>query len=139
MIRRATAADILRIVDMGAQHHAESGAPGVFDADAFAAYARGLIEGSGVVLLSPVGHLGGVLVRAYAAPAWLQAVELWWWAADGCGGALLDAFEEWAADMGADQIVMSTVIAHRGAAVGRVLRRKGYAPKEVSYAKELRA
>lgn len=135
MIRLATPADLPRIVEMGRQHHEEAQAPGRFDPQAFAQYCVGLMEGCGVILLSPLGHLGGVLVQSYPAPTWRQAIELWWWAADGQGIALLDAFERWAVATGAHQVVMSTVVRHRGEAVGRLLRRRGYEAAEVSYQK----
>lgn len=135
MIRRAELSDIPDIIDRGWEHHIRAGNPGMFDPDAAAAYVRDMIEGAGVVLLSRDGHIGGVLAPVYCAPSCVMAVELFWYARDGQGGKLLSAFEHWAWAAGASRVVMSTVIAHEGERVGRVLSRRGYEPAETSYAK----
>lgn len=110
--------------------------PGEFHPEAFAGFAGKVIE-RGVVFMTGMGMLGGVLHPAYSSPNYLMAVELWWSAHDGRGLSLLCAFEDWAAKNGADEVRMSAVAQHRGAAVGRLLTRRGYVAREVSFTKGL--
>lgn len=136
MIRRAGEADIPRIVAMGRKHHEAANNPGAFDDAAATDFVRErMIEGAGVVLMSERGQIGGVLAPLYCAPSHVQAVELFWYAEDGAGAALLSSFEEWAREVGAQTVVLSTVLRHRGQAVGKALMRKGYTPQEVSFSK----
>jgi len=137
VIRRAGEADISRIVAMGRMHHEQAGNPGMFDEDATADYLRTMINGSGAVFLSDGGQIGGVLAPMWCAPSHVMAVELFWFATDGRGKALLAAFEEWAEFAGASQIVLSTVLRHDGQRVGEKLIRYGYAPQEVSFGREI--
>jgi len=134
MIRRATAADLPRIVEIGRRHHEAAGNAGDYDPDAAASFAASLISG-GVVFLSDDGMLGGMIAPSYSAPSHRMAVEMFWSAEDGQGLALLRAFEAWAEEQDADEVRLSAVVGHRGEAVGRLLRRKGYAPVETSYGK----
>ena len=139
MIRRATLSDLPRIIEMGAQHHAEAGNPGAFDREAAANYVGAFLRnGTGVVFLSERGQIGGLLAPMYCAPSYLMAVELFWFAQDGMGGKLLRAFEEWAAENGADCVVMSSVVQHDGDRVASILARKGYEAREMSFRKGLR-
>lgn len=122
---------------MGERHHNEAGNPGAFDRHAAWDYVGGLIDGDGIVLLSPGGQLAGVKCPVYCAPSHVMAVELFWYATDGTGRQLLAAFEDWAREINASQVVLSTVLRHGGDRVGKVLGRAGYTPQETSYAKDI--
>lgn len=133
MIRAARHEDTPAIIAMGAKFHAQSGAPMAFDQRAAAALISGLIESNGgAVFISDSGMIGGAISPAYCDPAWLMAVELFWWA-ERDGLALLKAFEEWAAESGAKEVRMTTLAALPRAA--SIMRRRGYVASEISHSK----
>lgn len=136
MIRRATLADVPRLVELGRMHFEGSGLPGDYDEAAAAQFATGIVRG-GAAFLSCAGSIGGMATPSYVNPNRWMAVEMFWNAFDGQGSALRDAFEAWAREVGADEVRMSAVWTDRGDAVERILRRAGYARAETSYAKEL--
>lgn len=129
----ATTADIPRLVEMGRKFHAKSGAAFGYDGDAISALLENLIASdAGVVICSDAGVIGGMLSPAYCDPNWKMAVELFWWA-ERDGLALLRAFEAWAAWVGAQEVRMTSLAALPRA--DGILKRKGYAPMEISYQK----
>lgn len=133
MIRNAGDADIPALVEMGRRFHAASGQPMGFDARAVEGLLAGMIVSDrACVLMTDHGGIGGVLNPAYCDPAWMMAVELFWWA-ERDGLRLLRGFEDWARDMGAAEVRMTSLAALPRADV--ILRRKGYAPAEISYTK----
>jgi len=133
VIRQAQREDIPELVGWGSRFHAISGMAAPFDAAAVAALLGQLIDAeAGVILTSGRGAIGGVLSPAYCAPAWVMAVEMFWWAeADGL--RLLRAFEDWGRENGANEIRMTSLAAQPRAA--EILARRGYAPAEVSHTK----
>lgn len=129
----ATMADIPRLVDMGRRFHAQSRMPFGFDPQAVETFLAGMIASdAGTIICGDHGAIGGMLAPAYCDPRWTMAVELFWWAERG-GLALLRAFAEWAAAKGAQEVRMTSLAALPRA--DAVLRRKGYAPTEISYQK----
>jgi hypothetical protein len=117
---------------MLARFHAASGFPFGYDRDAMRGLLARMIEADGAtVICTAQGVIGGALVPAYCDPQWVQAVELFWWAEDGQGLRLLRAFEEWAREMKAAEVRMTTLSALPRSA--KALR--GYDPAEVSYRK----
>lgn len=118
---------------MGGRFHAASGIAAPFEMDGAGAFVRGLIESpAGCVLIHGHGGIGGILLPAYCGPSWTMAVEAFWWA-ERDGMPLLRAFEEWGRSMGAKEVRMTTLAALPRA--DAILRRKGYAPVEISYTK----
>lgn len=89
-------------------------------------------SGSGAIIVSDAGFIGGVISPAYCDPKWLIAVELFWWAESG-GLRLLRAFEDWASEMGASEIRMTSLASLPRA--DKLLRCRSYAPTEISYQK----
>lgn len=133
MIRPATPEDIPALVDMGRKFHAASQMPMGFDPQAVEAFLGQLIPQGGV-FIGPRGAIGGALAPAYCDPAWVMAVELFWWA-EGGGMGLLRAFEAWAVESGAREVRMTSLAALERA--DRLLRLVGYSPVEISYQKVL--
>ena len=132
----ATTADIPRIVEMGRKFHIAAGIKAPFCEHATTNTVRGLIESdTGTVIVSDAGMIGGALAPAYCSANWTMAVELFWWAEDRRGLHLLKAFEQWAEDMGADEVRMTTIHGLDGAA--RILDRRGYSACEISHGKAL--
>lgn len=133
MVRRATVNDVLALLAMGKAFHAASKMPFSFNNDAMAAVLRNMLDSEkAVVLITDRGTIGGMLNHAYCDPTWVYAVEMFWWAR-GDGMALLRAFEEWAQNVGANEIRMTTLPVLPRA--DTLLRGDGYTPAEVSYAK----
>ena len=134
-MRRAELADIPQLMPFARAFHAQAAIGPAFDPDTVQGFLSGMIEGqSSVVLLTDHGSIGGVIVPAYCDPTWKIAVELFWWAEKG-GLTLLTAFEKWAADMGANEVRMTSLASLPRA--DRVLRLKDYQPAEISYQKVL--
>lgn len=118
---------------MGRAFHAESRMPFAFDDGAMGDVLAMMIESPGaVVLMTDRGVIGGALNAAYCDPKWIMAVELFWWAR-GDGLTLLSAFEEWAQEMGASEVRMTTLANLPRA--DAILRRRGYGQAEISYTK----
>ena len=135
-MRRATADDLPRLLAMGRQFHAASGVSCPFDPDAVAAVLANMIGSeNSCLIVSEAGAIGGMLAPAYCARSWTMAIEMFWWA-ERAGLHLLRAFEDWAREKGADEVRMTTLSALPRADL--ILRRKGYAPVEVSYTKVIR-
>lgn len=113
---------------MGRRFHSATGHPSEFSAQAFEA-ALDQIEAQGGLFTSERGMIGGLIAPMWCAPDWTAAVELFWWAEDGQGLRLLRRFEQWARDMGAREIRMTTLAAMPAAE--RALR--GYERTETSW------
>lgn len=133
LAREATAADIPLLIAWGREFHRMGGLRCKYRPEAVADMLAGLIASdTGVVLMHDHGMIGGALVPAYCDPEWLHAVELFWWASRD-GKALLRDFEGWAKAMGAQEVRMTSL--HDLPAADTILKRKGYAPNEISYSK----
>lgn len=134
MIRRATADDLPRVVELGAAFHAYSPYLDIpFDADGFGAFARKLIEG-GAVFLSDDGMVGGLLVPLYFNPAVVMGAELFWWAGK-TGKPLREAFEAWARGEGAQGVQFSGLTDQREETIRKVFARAGYERAETAFFK----
>lgn len=116
--------------------HAQMQRPGRYDESSVADSTRSLME-SGGVFVSERGMIGGFLMPAFWSRHYRSAAEVFWWAEDGQAMVLLDAFEGWARGHGAQEVFIGTQAAYRGAAVGRLLQRKGYAMSETYWVKGL--
>lgn len=131
-MRFATAEDMANVLDMGETFHRESGQLGRFDPATFATTIHGLMhQPNAALIVSERGMIGGVLVPSFCDANWIQAIELFWWAQDGQGIALLRAFEDWAESVGADEVRITTQDANKRP--NALLRRKGYEPMETSF------
>ena len=138
MIRRATHDDIDEIVRLGADFLAicpYSWVP--LDAEAFAVFVGGLIEG-GAVFLSEDGMIGGCLSPFFFNPSVLIGAELFWFARSE-GRELRKAFEEWATDRGAACITCAGLANDREPAIRRIYTAAGYVPAEVAFVKRIAA
>ncbi len=124
MIRRADAADLPRIIELGRKNHeAVNASP--YDPDAARAFVAHVIE-AGAVFLSDGGMIGGLVSPFWAAPLDLQAWEMFWFAEDGSGLALLAAFRDWAHAQGA-------VVRFTTKRESRAFERLGFTPREIIY------
>lgn len=131
MIRRATANDILAIVDrVEALRAAVGGAVPVDRAWTAQTLAALLSSPDGAVWVSAGGFLAASIQRSVINPA-PMAVEHGWWASDGSGLRLLRAYEAWAREKGAAFVTLST------GPVGPDLVRLGYRRAEQAWVRAI--
>lgn len=133
-----TAGDLEKIVQWATRFYAESGYKGQSNADQLRSTLRSLAENDvGCVLMHGHGFIAGMIVKSWYDDA-VIATELAWWAEKG-GLILLSAFEKWAVEKGANRLTMGVI--ERGLAnderVKALYQRRGYAPKETAYVKEI--
>ena len=91
----------------------------------------GRIIAAGAVFITARGFLAGMCAEEPSG-AYRIAHELFWWAEDGSGAALLKAFEDWAAEQGCHEVNLSHPYGSRAEVV---MKRNGYAPKTLTWSK----
>ena len=145
-IRRATVDDLDAIVDMG-QRFIAFGPLGKYvtaDREQLRAGVAAFLQVGAWFLAEINGRTVGMLACAVApmwfAPHILVAHELAWWVDEEARGSsaairLVRAYEEWAHEQGAHVVAMSQLVAENGEQVGRMLRKLGYEPSEMTYVK----
>lgn len=135
MVRRATSADIELVASLGHKFIHAAGMPPASMAECVTFCERLLAAPEAGVFVSERGVIAGVLAPLYYRPEHKQAVELFWWAEDRQGKALLTAFEAWAIEAGADDINMSTLdhFSHPGVEV--LLKARGYEGRDKTFRK----
>ena len=108
MIRRATADDILPLVNMVEDLRAAVGGPIPVDRAHTAQTLAALLSSpQGAVWESDGGFLAASIQRSVINPA-PMGVEHGWWASDGSGLRLLRTYEGWARDNRAAFVTLST-------------------------------
>lgn len=128
-VRLATAADVLRIVELVEDLREAVGGPVAVDRSWTARTIANLIASpDGAVWLSDGGFIAGSLQPTVISPS-LIAMEHGWHAKDGSGLRLLRTFERWARDRGAILIQLST------GPDGPDLTRLGYRRAELAWVK----
>ena len=136
MIRRATVEDLELILELGKAFFDASPYGGNIEFDPVAV--EGLVLNvldNGVIFLSDRGIIAGVLNPLYFNPLVQFATEIAWYAEDGQGEALKQAFETWAKEQGAAVISFSIMNTAHMATLAKRLEEDGYAPLEVAYVK----
>lgn len=110
-----------------------------FDADAVSDFLDALeANPNGFFKITSGGVVGGVLMPLWFAPSSVLAVELFWYAEEkGEGARLREAFEAWAHESGAAQIVFSALADERESVLRRVMSRSGYTPYEIGFRKKV--
>lgn len=137
MIRKATPEDLPRCLNMGAAFHAYSPYRDIlFDPAAFETFLLNLME-KGALLVSDTGMIAGVLSPLYFNPAYSLGAELLWWAPEGGGRELREAFEDWAEEQGAHAVQFSALADDQAERVAAIYAKAGYRPVETGYLKEL--
>ena len=129
MIRSATEADVMHVVDLVEDLRAAVDGLMPVNRPWTAAMVAQLIHSpEAVVLVSDGGFIAGSMQPTIINPARV-AMEHGWFARDRSGIRLLRAFEEWAGEQGAVMVKMST------GAVGPDLGRLGYTMTEKTWVK----
>lgn len=133
LIRRASEADIPRLVDMIEALAASVGGPQPVCRIRAGETLAGLLgDPQGVVLVSDGGFIAGRIMQTVISPAPV-AYELGWFASDRSGLRLFRAFEAWSTEQGATLIKMSA----NGGAAQRILELRGYTVAEVQMVKAI--
>ena len=133
MIRKATEADIPRLIDMTTALAASVRGPqAVCRLRTGETLVSLLRNPQGVIFVSDGGFIAGQIMQTVISPDPV-AFEIGWLATDRSGLRLLRAFEVWAAEQGATLIKMSA----NGGAAQRILERRGYAVAEVQMVKAI--
>ena len=131
LIRAATAADVIRIVDMIERLRAAVDGPIRVDrAHTAATVARLIGADDGLVLVSDGGFIAGLLTSTVISPVPIVQ-EIGWFAGDGSGLRLLRALESWARSRGAALVQLST------GSGGPDLSRRGYRQAEVAWVRSV--
>lgn len=133
-MKRADAGDMPLILEMGEAFHRAANLPFEYNPDASRTSISQMVE-TGCVLVTERGAIGGIVAPAWSSPEWVYACELFWWAEDGRGLELLRGFEDWAREIGANEVRLTSLYHLERA--GKILQRSGYQPLEISYGKAL--
>lgn len=135
MIWRATANDLDHVVRLGTDFHAYSPWKNdPLDPEAFRTFLGALIE-NGAVFLCGDSMILGALVPMWFNPALVIAFEVGWWAPDGNGRKVREAFEAWAKENGAQGVQCAALADDNLERVGRIYGRAGYQKNEVAFLK----
>lgn len=141
MIRDATPEDIPEMVVMGRRFYEALGYDGLipFVAEDFAVSLHGWMENETVLVMD--GGMGvAVTFRSFVNFRYRLGAELFFWVEPekrGAGMALLDALEARTRALGAQTMSVVTCEGMRPESLSAAYRRRGYAPKETTYVKEL--
>lgn len=96
----------------------------------------GLIE-VGAIFTNETGFIAGMLTPLYFNPSVFVATEIAWWAPEGGGRELREAFEDWAREKGAVEAQCSALADENFQDVNRKYQAGGYQLKELTYLKRL--
>lgn len=92
----------------------------------------------GILIHHKHGAIGGIVQPLWFCPGVKVAAELFWFSeSNGAGRELLAAFEAWAQERGADYVQMSAMADAHEPALRRIMRRVGYTPAEIGFAKAI--
>lgn len=139
MIERVeTPEQIDRVMELALRFHRHSVWADVsVDESASRANFETLVAGAGAIWLSESGYCAIMEVPLWFNPAVKVAMELFWYAEDGCGPDLREASEEWARERGFPLYQMSCQTNERVEGMIRLMRRHGHVPRELIFFKEL--
>ena len=113
MITRATPDDIPHIVRLGRANYAAMNDDDAYDSAAAERFLRDVIFAHGAAFISRGGMIGGILSPRWCAPTVTEAVELFWFAQDGSGARLLEAWVSYAERSGAQPVISSRKLPKR--------------------------
>lgn len=139
MIKRATPSDILHVATLGHKFIEAAQMPAATIEQCIDFCARALASDDCGCFISDQGVIMGVLAPLYYRPDYRIVSELFWWAEDRTGSALLAALEDWAREKGANRMSMSTLDGFQGGRADDLLKKRGYFLHEKTFNKELEA
>lgn len=140
-VRRATPGDTDLVAELGHKFIHAAGMPPATVEECRTFCAHIIPQPMAGVFVSERGVIAGVAAPLYYKPSHMQVVELFWWAEDRQGQALLDAFEEWgvamimAPEVTGGDINMSTLEHFSHPGVEMLLKRRGYEGRDKTFRK----
>lgn len=136
-VRRANEEDVELVAELGHRfiHAADMPPASIEECREFVG--RLLQAKEAGVFITARGVIAGVLAPLYYRPDYKQAVELFWWSEDRQGLKLLQAFEQWAFDAGANDVNMSTLDHFTPPGVQKLLTKRGYLLRDKTFRKRL--
>ena len=144
MIRRACAADIDRMIELGQRFHDYAGVHEIpYDPASFRlTLERGLEDSDQCYFVAEVDSAVLAMAGAVAYPPYFNHAaktgqELFWWSECAEGMRLHDALASWAAEQGCKSFAMIALADERSARMARLYKRMGYRPTEQSFIKRL--
>lgn len=135
MIRRATEADIPKIVEMALKFVAQADLPPTTPQYMTSAVERFFQGDDNYMRVSDNGVIIGMISRLFYNPEIIEAHEIIWWSEDKQGPRLLRGFERWAQANGA-RISRVGIQETTDSRVKRFLTSSGYVRCEESYKRE---
>lgn len=124
-LRMATLSDLPALVAMGRRFHEAKQKRYPFRADSTEAFFSKMLS-VGIVFIAEDGFLVGFAAGEPSNGRYVVAHEVFWWSEGRSGIRLRKAFEQWAKEMGCDEVQFSHPEGE--SVVSRLLERAGYAP-----------
>lgn len=136
-IRKCNKDDLLLLIKLARDFHQYSiWKDSEFDEPAVLNMAHTLLQVGGV-FTNETGFIAGMLTPLHFSPKTLIATELAWWAPQGGGAELREAFEAWAKEAGAVMVQCSALADDSFSKVDQNFKLNGYKLTEISYVKRL--
>lgn len=135
-MRAATLQDMPALLEIGRKFCATAGLE--FSAEALSASLANMIANESCALFitdDGRGVIGGIVYPHFFSGT-LVAQELFWWC-EGGGLKLLERFEQWAHEAGAQKVLMLCLESVEPERVASLYRRRGYLPLERSFSRSL--
>jgi len=124
------------LLELAEKFHAKARVAGEYCPESTAKFLIGMIGSDhACVFVSERGMIGGLAWPSQWSKDYLQAIESFWWAEDGHGRELADAFEAWAKAKGAKSTQMCFLHSLMPEKVEKMLRMRGYKPLETNMVK----
>ena len=144
MIRRATLADLDRMVELGQRFHQYAAVAEIpFDPASFrATLERGLESDDQCYLVAEANGEIRAMAGAIAYPPYFNHAaktgqELFWWSECGAGLGLHTELARWAAGRGCQSFAMIALANGRSGRMANLYKRMGYRPTEQTFIKRL--
>lgn len=91
----------------------------------------------GVLITTPDGFCGGLIMPLWFSPQTRVATELFWFTRGHDGAWLRETFEAWAREKGCNVSAFSALANEREPGLRRIMARAGYHASEVSFQKAI--
>lgn len=138
-MRSATRDDLLDLLEMGREFADAAGRD--LDRETLVNTFEQMMDADdGFLLITEGGMLGGVVYPSFMDTNTKIAQELFWWVEprarqNGIGDAMMTAFERWAIEQGAAQVIMVALHKLTPRKIGKIYKARGYEPLEHGYVK----
>lgn len=136
-VRPAEPGDVFHVATLGHRFIEAAGMPPASIEQCIDFCAAALLDPAHGCFVSEGGVIMAQLAPLYYRPDYLMAVEMFWWAEDRQGFALLEAFEDWADRSGAAEKVVSMLHGYSPQGLDAKLEARGYKRRDTVFRKEI--